>query len=98
MPLPLIEEAAKLGAYIEFVSAFATAKNAEDEIKKHVDVIRRVGANRVILSSDRGQANGPTHPDALVTAARALMSHGITEAEVSQMMKDNPARLLGLAP
>ncbi len=98
MPLPIMEEAAKLGAYLEFVSAFATAKNSEEEIKKHVDVIRRVGAGRVILSSDRGQANGPTHPDALVAAARALMNHGITEAEVSLMMKDNPARLLGLAP
>jgi predicted metal-dependent phosphotriesterase family hydrolase len=32
----------------------------------------------------------------LVAAAKALMSHGITEAEVSRMMKDNPARLLGL--
>jgi hypothetical protein len=97
MPLPVMEEAARLGAYLEIVSAFATAKNAEEEIKRHVEAIRRVGADRVILSSDRGQANGPTHPDALVTAAKALMSHGLTEAEVARMMKDNPARLLGLA-
>jgi hypothetical protein len=97
MPVSIMEEAAKLGAYLEIVSAFATAKNADEEIKKHVDAIRRIGADRFILSSDRGQANGPSHPDALVVAAKALMSHGITEAEVSRMMKDNPVRLLGLA-
>ena len=96
MPLTIMEEAAKLGAYLEIVSAFATAKDAEDEIGKHVEAIRRIGADRFILSSDRGQANGPTHPDGLVAAAKALMSQGITEAEVGRMMKDNPARLLGL--
>lgn len=98
MPLPIMAEAAKAGAYLEIVSAFATAKNGEDEVRRHVEAIRAIGADRFILSSDRGQANGPTHPDALVTAARALMRHGITEAEVGQMLRDNPARLLGLAP
>ena len=96
MPMSIMEESAKLGAYLEIVSAFATAKNADQEIRKHVETIRKIGADRFILSSDRGQANGPAHPDALVAAAKALMSHGITEAEVSRMMKDNPARLLGL--
>ena len=96
MPMSIMEESAKLGAYLEIVSAFATAKNADEEIRKHVETIRKIGADRFILSSDRGQANGPAHPDALVAAAKALMSRGITEAEVSRMMKDNPARLLGL--
>lgn len=96
MPTSIMEESAKLGAYLEIVSAFATAKNADEEIKKHVETIWKIGADRFILSSDRGQANGPQHPDALVAAAKALMSHGMTEAEVSRMMKDNPARLLGL--
>jgi hypothetical protein len=96
MPLALMQEAAKAGAYLEIVSAFATSKNGEEEIRRHVEAIRTIGADRFILSSDRGQANGPTHPDGLVTAAKALMSHGITEADVNRMMKDNPARLLGL--
>jgi hypothetical protein len=98
MPLSIMAEAAKLGGYLEIVSAFATDRDADAEIKKHVEAIRTIGPDRFILSSDRGQAKGPTHPDALVTAAKALMSHGITEAEVGRMMKDNPARLLGLAP
>lgn len=99
MPLPLMEEAAKLGAYLELVSGFATARqNLEEQIREHVEAIRRIGVDRFVLSSDRGQAKGPTHPDGIVIAAKALMSHGITEAEVIRMVKDNPARLLGLPP
>jgi len=96
MPLSTMAEAARLGAYLELVSAFATARNADEEITRHVETIRTIGTDRFILSSDRGQANGPAHPDALVTAARALIGRGLTEAEVGRMMKDNPARLLGL--
>jgi hypothetical protein len=98
MPLSVMEEAARLGAYLELVSAFATGGNADEEIERTVDAIGTIGAGRFILSSDRGQANGPAHPDGLATAARALLSHGVTESELGQMMKDNPARLLGLAP
>lgn len=98
MPLPIMQEAAKAGAYLEIVSSFATAKNAEAAIRQHVAAIRAIGAERFILSSDRGQAGGPTHPDGLVAAARALVSHGIPEADVHRMLKENPARLLGLAP
>lgn len=96
MPLPLMEEAAKLGAYLEIVTGFATSEDVEAEARKHVQAIRRIGADHFILSSDRGQVDSLSHPDGLVIAARALMRHGLTEAEVNRMMKDNPARFLGL--
>jgi predicted metal-dependent phosphotriesterase family hydrolase len=33
-----------------------------------------------------------------VLAAQGLMKHGVTEAEINRMLKENPARLLGLRP
>lgn len=63
-----------------------------------MEAIRKIGAERVILSSDCGQVNAAPHPDALVRAAKALMSHGITEREIDLMLKKNPAGLLGLSP
>lgn len=96
MPLPMMEEAAKLGAYLEIVSGFATAKDAPEQIEKHLAAIKKIGAEHFVLSSDRGQANGPLHPDGLVMAAKTLMSHGITESDIGRMVKANPVRLMGL--
>ncbi len=97
MPLAMMEEAAKLGAYLEIVSGWATGKEVEHETHKHVEAIRKIGVDRFILSSDRGQLNGPLHPDGLVIAAKALMKGGITEDEINRMLKDNPVKLFGLS-
>lgn len=98
MPLPMMEEAAKLGAYLEIVSGWATGKDVEHEMHEHVQAIRKIGVEHFVLSSDRGQLNGPLHPDGLVTVAKALMKGGITEQEIDRMLKENPARLFGLPP
>jgi hypothetical protein len=89
-----IEEAAKMGAYFEIVySPFNDA-----ELQKDADAIRAVGAKSAVISSDLGQPANPLHPDGLLALYRGLMAHGISEAEIAQMSKVNPARLLGLEP
>jgi hypothetical protein len=95
MPLPLMEEAARLGAYLEIVSNFVSR---EESIKEHIEAIHKIGAEHFVLSSDRGQAKGPLHTDGLIDAARVLMKHGISEQDVARMLKDNPVALLGLPP
>lgn len=89
-----IGRAAKMGAYIELVY---TSLN-DDAIQKDVDAIRAAGAASVVLSSDLGQPSNPLHPDGLLAMYKALIAHGISEAEIVQMSKTNPARLLGLEP
>jgi hypothetical protein len=89
-----IEKAAKLGASIELVY---TALN-DAALQKDADAIRAVGAASVVLSSDLGQPANPLHPDGLLALYRGLKAHGITEAEIVQMSKTNPARLLELEP
>ncbi len=87
-----IQQAAKMGAYIELVYT----KLDDVSIKKDVDAIHAVGAGSVVLSSDLGQPSNPLHPDGLLAMYKALVAHGITQAEIVQMSKTNPARLLGL--
>jgi len=90
-----MQQAAMYGAYLEFVSTFATRNNAA-LIKETAGSIRDVGTASVIISSDTGLAGTPLHPDALAMAARALRAQGFTEPELNRMFKENPAKLLGL--
>ena len=93
-PLSIAEigKAAKMGAYIELVYTPLTDAN----VQKYVDAIRAAGAASVVLSSDLGQPANPLHPDGLLALYKALMAHGISEAEIVQMSQTNPANLLDL--
>jgi hypothetical protein len=95
-PLSIAEiaQAAKLGAYIELV--YTPLDDAA--VQKDVDAIRAAGPASVVLSSDLGQPANPLHPDGLLAMYRALMAHGVSEAEIVQMSRTNPARLLDLQP
>jgi Family of unknown function (DUF6282) len=89
-------EAAKLGAYIEFVYNGLIGPEKEFAFKDYARAIRYVGVEHCILSSDMGQPHNPLHPDGLVALFDGLKKEGITDAEISRMAKENPARLLGL--
>jgi hypothetical protein len=95
-PLSIAEIAtvAKMGASIELVYTALT----DAAIQKDVDAIRAAGPASVVISSDLGQPSNPLHPDGLLALYRALVAHGISEAEIVQMSRTNPARLLELEP
>ena len=92
MSIPEMQEAAKLGAYLEFV----WVRPGSDAVKKYVPAIRQVGPEFCVLSSDLGQAANPLHPDGLLMLYQYLKSQGFSESEIDQMAKVNPAKLLGL--
>ena len=89
-------EAAKMGAYIEFVYNGLLGSYKEFTFKDYARAMRSVGAEHCILSSDMGQPGNPLHPDGLVALFDGLKKEGITQAEIDRMAKENPARLLGL--
>jgi hypothetical protein len=91
-----MREAAKMGAYIEFVYNGLIGSYKEFTFKDYVRAIRYVGVDHCILSSDMGQPNNPVHPDGLLLFFKGLEEQGITKAEIDRMAKQNPARLLGL--
>ena len=96
MSVPQMQEAAKQGAFIEFVGGSLAAADAAARIDRFADAIRKVGPQFCILSSDLGQKANALPPDGFAAFLLALRAQGFTEQELDRMSKQNPARLLGL--
>jgi hypothetical protein len=62
------------------------------------DVVKKIGAEHIIASTDCGFMNNPFPPDCLAIMAQKLRAQGITERQIDIMFKENPAKLLGLPP
>lgn len=99
----LLVELAGRGAYLELVwlQHFYPPKpvpNAPPSlaIEAAVATIRAVKAEHVILASDFGQAGNPPPPEGLNSFMTSLRAAGINDADLNQMTRINPARLLGL--
>jgi hypothetical protein len=93
MTVEQMQEAAKLGAYIEVTAGTVSREGAGQA--RAFDAIRKVGPAMTFVSSDSGLP-GNNHPDALALAAKALRGAGFTEKELNMMFKDNPAKLIKL--
>jgi hypothetical protein len=89
-------EAAKMGAYIEFVYNGLIGSYKEFTFADYARAIRYVGVEHCILSSDMGQPANPIHPDGLLAFFKGLREQGFTEAEIARMSQEAPAHLLGL--
>ena len=96
MTVEQMREAARLGAYVEFVYNALIGATKAFELPEYARAIRAVGPEYCILSSDLGQAGNPLQPDGLEAFFAALRSQGFTVAEIERMAKVNPAKLLGL--
>ena len=96
MDVPQMQEAAKLGAFIEFVGGSLATPDAGARIDRFADAIRKIGPEFCILSSDLGQMGNALPPDGFGAFLVALRAKGFTEQEIGRMSKQNPARLLGL--
>lgn len=100
MTISQMQQAAREGAYIEFVYGATIPPNngtlAAVSMSDYAKAIRAVGPQSCILSSDLGQPGRPLHPDGLVQFFQALRKEGIPQADIDLMSKTNPARALGL--
>jgi hypothetical protein len=96
MDVGQMQEAAKLGALIEFVGGSVTGTGAADRMDRFADAIRRIGARSCILASDLGQQGNALPPDGFGAFLVALRSRGFSEGDLALMAKQNPAMLLGL--
>jgi len=96
MTVPQMQQAARLGAFIEFVGGSMRDNDADARVTRFADAIRAIGPASCILSSDLGQPNNPLPPDGFGAFLSALRAKGVSEADIDRMAKENPARLLGL--
>jgi hypothetical protein len=65
--------------------------------KTVAQAVKELGARNIVVSSDLGQSANMTHPDGIEVAIAEMKKEGISDADIDQMMRKNPARLLGLA-
>ncbi len=87
---------ASQGAYLEFVSNAIIGTQTNMTPKQFAAAIRSVGIDRVILSSDLGQASNPIHTEGWLQFFVVLEKEGLKAAEIDAMAKKNPAFLLGI--
>lgn len=89
-----LKEAVAMGGYAEVVAneLYGAAR------AKKIELIKAVGPEHVIVSTDSGLVGTPNHADALVLSARILREAGFTEPQLDMMFKRNPALVLGLPP
>ena len=96
MDVPRMQDAAKQGAFIEFVAGSLTTPDAAARVDRYAAAIRAIGPEFCVLSSDLGQKANALPTDGFAAFFQALQSRGITAQEIDRMSKQNPARLLGL--
>ena len=98
MNVAQMQQAAALGAYLEFAGGRPTGPGAAERMATFAEAIRAIGVEHCILSTDLGQPNNPLPPDGFGGFLVALRGQGFSVAQIDQMAKANPARLLGLTP
>jgi len=67
-------------------------------VAEYARVIRLIGADHVIISSDMGQMQNPPHVKAMRSFILALKNEGLSDEQIDLVAKKNPAKLLGLDP
>lgn len=96
MTVAEMQEAAKAGAFIEFVGGTMLSSDAPARVARFADAIRMIGPEFCILSSDLGQKGNPLPADGFAAFLLALKARGFSDQEIDRMAKQNPATLLRL--
>jgi hypothetical protein len=101
MTIAQMQAAAQEGAFIELVYVHTLTipelrRTPNFTILEAAAAIRTVGVDSVIMATDMGQVGIPLPADGLAAFAAALRAQGFGDRDLDRMMKDNPARLLGL--
>jgi hypothetical protein len=91
-----LQKMAKMGAYSEFTLVGMLPNEFCHDPVKIVKTIQAIGPEHCIISTDLGQPQNPLPVEGLRLFIATLLHHGITQKEVEQMVKVNPASLLGL--
>ncbi len=91
-----LQKMANMGAYSEFTLVGMLPNEFCHDPAKIVKTIKAVGPEHCIISTDLGQPQNPLPVEGMRILIATLLHHGLTQKEVEQMVKVNPAVLLGL--
>jgi hypothetical protein len=101
LDLAFCRKMAEKGALIELAATVAFPMSIYQAggmtLKQALELVRSIGADRCILSTDAGQPFNPWPDEALRIFAQLLHEVGVSERDLYQMMAANPRRLLRIA-
>jgi hypothetical protein len=90
MSVPEMKALADLGAYLELTD--------HQPIAERVEVIRAIGVEHCLLSTDGGTVEEPTPVERLRSSVLGLAAAGFSEAEIRYLASSVPLYLVGLGP
>ena len=85
-----------MGAYVEHCLHVMMPMTYRVPPEDLIATIRHIGPERCIVSSDFGQDFHPMPAEGMRMGIATLLRAGMDEVEVGMLVKDNPARLLGV--
>ena len=88
-------ELADGGGIVELTYLSVSPMWRDTTIAACAEVARRLGPERVVLSSDAGQLHNPAPPEALRAFAQSVHEAGVPDADVRRMLSETAAWLLG---
>ena len=88
-------ELAEAGGVVELTYLSVSPMWRDTTVAACADVARRLGPDRVVLSSDAGQLHNPAPPEALRVFAQSIHEAGAPAADVRRMLRETAAGLLG---
>ena len=86
-----LEALADMGAFIELCYIGLTHG---DNVSAMTDLINRVGASRIVLTTDLGQVDTVPPAEGLALFAAELVQAGVSPDDVSTALNHNPRWLL----
>ncbi|MEK0165678.1 DUF6282 family protein [Phaeobacter sp. A36a-5a] len=94
-----IREIAEFGALVE-QSACLYVDSRFNVFEPHLlaEHIRAAGVEHSSIGSDLGQIDNPTPVEGMRQAIKLCLVSGFSEDEIRLLVRDNPSRLVGLAP
>jgi hypothetical protein len=87
---------AQMGAFVEHCLHVMMPLTYRVTPQELVDTIRTIGTENCIISTDFGQDYHPMPAEGMRMGIATLLRAGLDEVEMGMLVKDNPARLLGL--
>ena len=102
--IPQMQEAAKEGAYLEFVYHATLGAKPQLTIADYAMAMKAVGPEHCIMATDLGDVHTPPpppyplEPQGFLDFMVAMHKAGMSVADINLMSKTNPALALGLPP
>jgi hypothetical protein len=90
------EHLADMGVFIEHCYRCCLPLLGSYRPEKYIEAIALIGANRTILSTDFGQITDISPAKGMRQFIATMLQMGISEEDVTLMVKRNPAKLLDL--